>query len=207
MNHTTTSPSQLLETIRIKDGAIKHLQYHQTRANEAALEIWQQPAPNLNQLLENEQIPQEGVWRCRIIFDQEQQSVTFTPHQARPVSSLKIVYDNEIDYHLKWLQREAIDQLFVQRETCDDILIVKNNYITDTSIANLIFWDNQKWLTPHQPLLNGTCRQRLINTGFLHEAEIKINNLSLFKKIGFINALIDENNIPVIDISESEIRF
>jgi 4-amino-4-deoxychorismate lyase len=44
----------------------------------------------------------------------------------------------------------------------EEIIIVKNNCITDTSYTNLLFLKDEKWYTPSTYLLNGVMRQHLL---------------------------------------------
>jgi 4-amino-4-deoxychorismate lyase len=80
--------------------------------------------------------------------------------------------------------------LFTQRQNHDDILIVKNGLITDTSYSNVAFFDGQLWFTPHQPLLPGTARARLLHEGCLQEAKITLTDLHRFEKCSLINAML-----------------
>ena len=67
--------------------------------------------------------------------------------------------------------------------------MLKNSLITNTSIANLIF-DGKKWLTPKTPLLNGTTRARLLESGFLSQEDINVTMLLNAKKLGIMNAMM-----------------
>ncbi len=89
---------------------------------------------------------------------------------------------NKIEYSKNNLNRDSLNKLFEQKESCDEIMIFKNSLLTDTSIANIaIFYDNS-WITPKKPLLNGTTRQRYINSGFIKEADITLAMLKKCKK-------------------------
>ena len=63
------------------------------------------------------------------------------------------------DYSFKFSNRKAIDDLLKFRNGCDDILIVRNGLITDTSYSNVVFRKDNMYFTPNFPLLNGTKRQ------------------------------------------------
>ena len=101
------------------------------------------------------------------------------------------MYDDTIEYAKKSTDRERIDTLFELREECDDILIVKNGHITDTSIANIALYKEGLWYTPTSPLLRGTTRQRLLESGFLHTTDIKVQDLHKYSKIALLNAMVD----------------
>jgi len=102
------------------------------------------------------------------------------------------VEDNNIKYNYKYYDRSKINELFEQKGECDDILIVKKGFVTDTSFANIIFCDEGKWITPSTPLLPGTTRQRLIENKTIFEKEILAKNLYNFKKIRIINSMMEQ---------------
>jgi 4-amino-4-deoxychorismate lyase len=80
--------------------------------------------------------------------------------------------------------------LHKQKGNADDVLIIKNNEVTDTSFANVIFFDGNRWVTPKHPLLPGTQRAFLLENGIISEAVIKFSDIPAFQKIRIINAMI-----------------
>jgi 4-amino-4-deoxychorismate lyase len=84
-----------------------------------------------------------------------------------------------------------------------DILLVKNDLITDTSFSNIILWDGNAWYTPSVPLLKGTKREFYLDKKIIHLRDIRLNELHYFKKIRLINAMLDigeGEDIPVGNI-------
>jgi len=180
----------LIETIRVLNGIPQHLIWHERRMARAGNEFWPGsetiiPGPLLNVPIEFS----TGVVRCNIIFNRTTHDVTFRHYKKRLVTSLKLVHCNTVDYHVKYRDRTILEQLFKMRGDCDEILIVKEGIITDTSMSNIIFFDGRKWVTPAKPLLKGTCRERLLEEGWLHEQEIRVEDLPLFKGCKLINAM------------------
>lgn len=180
--------NEFLETIRIKDGKIFNLSYHQKRY-ESVLKHFH--IDKIKKLQDYINPPKTGLYRCRVVYDFNDIHVTFYPYTKREVNSLKLVYDDTIDYPFKYTNRQKIDELFKQKAKCDDILIVKNSLITDTSIANIAFYKNSNWFTPKTPLLKGTTRQRLIDDGKLIPKDITVDEIHTFSKIALLNAMID----------------
>jgi 4-amino-4-deoxychorismate lyase len=82
------------------------------------------------------------------------------------VSSLHLIESDTINYTYKSTHREELNALYAQRGMADDILIVKDGYLTDTSIANIALYDGHTWFTPAHPLLQGTKRAELLNDQF-----------------------------------------
>ena len=88
---------------------------------------------------------------------------------------------------------------------CDEIIIVKNNLICDTSKANIAIFLNKEWLTPKIPLLKGTTMQRYINNGTLKQKDITVDMLKQSSKIALLNAMIDFdiiNNFSLKDTND-----
>lgn len=43
--------------------------------------------------------------------------------------------------------RTQLDELFSKRENCDEVIILKNGIVTDTSIANIAIFYENTWIT------------------------------------------------------------
>lgn len=149
------------------------------------------------------QIPaicESGVYKCRVIYAEDLFRVEFLPYTPRPIRSLKLVVDDSIDYVWKYEDRSALERLFAQKGDCDDILIVKNGFLTDGSYSNLAFYDGSSWFTPEAPLLNGIQRERLLGEGQIQTASIQVEDLKSFSQIGLINAMLELGDC-VVDVA------
>jgi 4-amino-4-deoxychorismate lyase len=180
----------LFETIRIDNGILMHTAWHETRMNLSRRELWNLHNPLLLSTIV--QIPEKwktGLVQCNVTYGRDLSSVTYKPYIKRKVKSMKLIECNNIDYHLKRSDRSILDDLFSRKGDCDEIIIIKNGYITDTSISNLIFFEGRNWFTPKTPLLKGTCRQRLLKEGKISEMEIRVEDLWRFAGLIMINAM------------------
>jgi 4-amino-4-deoxychorismate lyase len=189
----------LVESIKLKDGVIANLEYHQQRVDRSKNELF----PGAGRILLADQISipencQSGTFKVRVLYGETLHRVEFEPYVLRRVESLKVVCHESIDYHLKFTDRAVLEQLFAQRENCDDIIIIKNGLLTDSFAGNLLFSDGKRWVTPSSPLLKGTKRQFLLDQGIITEKSIRTEDLSGFECAGIINAMIDFNEMPVI---------
>lgn len=181
--------NSFFETIKINKKHIFHLQHHQKRYENVLSFFGKSNFENLQNFIAP---PDDSLYRCKLIYDHDAiKSVEYYPYQKREVKSLKIIHDDTIEYQMKFLNRDNIDALFSKKDDCDDVLIVKNNLVADTSIANVAFYDGKKWLTPAQPLLQGTTRQRFLDANELHLADIRVEDLKSFEKVALLNAMID----------------
>jgi 4-amino-4-deoxychorismate lyase len=193
--------SLLIETIKCKNGELVNLRFHQARLNLSRKALFR--SKQEISLLKAVQVPeqiQHGLYRCRVLYGEVIEKIEFIPHTIRPVRSLKLVMDNHIDYRYKLTDRKHIEQLFEQRANCDDVLIVKNGFITDSSIANTVFWDGSRWWTSDTPLLPGTQRARLIVEKKIFVCNITPSDLHKYQKAGLINAMQDLEEMPEIPV-------
>lgn len=177
----------LLETIRCEHGVVHHLHYHQQRLNRSLKELGIKASYPLDTIIKP---PDNTLYRCRFLANDIQYMVEYHPYTQRAISTLRLIEDNTIDYPHKFANRRELDTLFEQRNGCDDILIVKNSLITDTSIANIAFWLDKQWLTPHTPLLYGTTRERLLKEHLIKTAHISPNDALKAPKIMLFNAMM-----------------
>ena len=178
---------QLIETIKALNGTLFHLEYHQQRLQRSLKVMNSHAVLNLSAVLSP---PDQGLIRCRVLYDEHQIiDVSYHPYCVRTIDTLQAVTDNTIEYSLKSADRSPLDRLFLQRGDADDILIIKDGLVTDTTIANVVFFDGVHWLTPLSPLLMGTTRHRLIDERKIIEDEIRVEDISHFSKVAIMNAM------------------
>ncbi len=181
--------SRFLETIKIVDGEIFNLEYHQKRYESVLESLDIKNIQNLGDFINP---PAWGLYRCRLVYDRENIEVAYHEYKKREIKSLKLIFENDIEYAQKSTDRKGIEALFKAREEGDDILVIKNLFVTDTSIANIAFQTSSgEWVTPRNPLLKGTTRARLLDEGKIKEADIKVQELRGFSKVALLNAMID----------------
>ena len=180
--------NNLLETIQAIDGEIQYLSYHQARYENSLRTLNKKIKYDLKEFITP---PSEGVYRCRVIYNENDINVTYHPYTFNEINSLKLLTDDTIDYPLKYENRTELDRLFDLRKECDDILIVKNSLLTDTSKANIALFDGSKWYTPKNPLLQGTSRARYLDEGRIFERTLHVKDLSGFSKVAVLNAMVD----------------
>jgi len=185
-----------LETIKSVDGKLLYLEYHQKRL-DVALET--SGIHNLQSIL---QPPSLGTYRCRVLYDKESCFIEYLKYQKRDIKKLKVVLNDVISYEKKYADRRDLEKILEQKEDCDDVLIVKNGFVTDTTIANIAFYDGEKWLTPKKPLLFGTTRARLLEMAKIVERDIQIEEIYKYQKVALMNAMIDFDIIAVENIGE-----
>jgi len=180
-------PKPLLETLRCEGGEVHHLPYHQQRLNRSLQAVGTMTTYNLSTLITP---PDKALYRCRFLYTPTSFSIEFHPYTPRTIATLRIIHDDTLNYPLKYAQRDALNLLFEQRKGADDVLIVQNNYLTDTTIANIALYLDHQWLTPQTPLLKGTTRERLINEGKITTAHLTVFDVKNATKIALMNAMM-----------------
>lgn len=192
---------QLFETIKLQDGKLFNLEYHNYRMNLTRKNLFSSKNEiQLNEYLGKIFLPDRGLYKIKVIYKDKIINTEIEKYNFKKIESLKLIEDNEIDYSYKYVDRQNLNNLLSKKGKCSDILIIKNKLVTDTSYSNVIFFDGNKWFTPAHPLLSGTKRKRLIDENKIVEVEIKKNDLKLFKKLRMINAFMDFENVIEISI-------
>jgi 4-amino-4-deoxychorismate lyase len=185
--------SRFIETIKIQNGLPCKLPLHEARLQRTRQHFFPDAPPTLP-LADWLQVPahcKTGIYKCRVIYARELLQVEFSPYTPRPIRSLKLVVDDAIDYAWKYEDRSALNHLFWQKADCDDILIVKNGRLCDSSYSNLAFYDGEAWYTPETPLLHGIQREQLLQEGRLQAVTIRVEDLKSFSQIALINAMLE----------------
>lgn len=194
---------QYIESLRVVDGHICNLAYHQQRMNKTRLEVFGQPTPLLlNDVFKAIKAP-SGLAKLRFVYDEAGiHDISCTPYTRKNIHSLHLVTANDIDYRYKSVDRSALNQLKEKQGECDEILIIRNNHITDTSYTNVALYDGRQWFTPSTPLLPGTMRQSLLDKGILQEREILVSDIPQYQQISLFNAMMElgEVVLPVKNI-------
>lgn len=180
-----------LETICISNGVPQNLGAHQQRMQETALHFGFKapPLPDLQSQLPNSM--QVGAVKCSVIYHDELLSVRFLPYRAKYIKSLKLVDGDDIEYSYKYSNRSSLQILLNQKGVCDDIVIVQEGMITDTSFSNVVFKQGDEYFTPSTFLLNGTKRQKLLRAGIIKETSISVSDLPKFESVHLVNAMLD----------------
>ncbi len=192
----------LLESIRCNDGLFPLLSYHQQRVQHTFALLWPgQKAPDLQAFLNNHPVPDRGLYKCRLLYGRSVSEPVYQHYLMRPPEKLRLLAANHISYHLKWTNRDELNSMFDMRGDCDDVLIVRNGLITDTTYCNIAFLRNGLWFTPVVPLLEGVRRASLLDQGLVKPMTITAEQLGLFTHFKVFNAMIGWDDCPPIPVS------
>src|SRR5690606_5802083 len=187
---------RLIETICVRDGQILHLSDHQDRMERSIFHLFGSHSPPL--LEEYLEVPLEfntGWVKCRVLYDQAIREITWNAYQIRSISSIGLVYNDAVNYSWKFEDRSVFDQAIRAART-DDVIMIRDGYLTDASYANIILKSGSDWITPSTPLLPGTQRKRLLESRAIQAEPIRVRDLVHFEGIKYINAMLDIERSP-----------
>ncbi|QPB42275.1 aminotransferase class IV family protein [Rodentibacter haemolyticus] len=182
----------LFETLAIEQGEIQNIDDHQARYEHSLHQFYGKSAVNIFSLFELIQPPehlQNKLIRCRIDYNDKTTFVQYFEYTRKIYRTFQPVICDEIEYGLKYTNRGLLNTLFAQRRDCDEIMIIKKGKVTDCSIGNLIFRQENHWFTPDTPLLQGTQREKLLREGKIQQAAIYVQDIKKFDEIRLINAM------------------
>ena len=194
---------QFVETLCWDNDYFRNLPYHEARFNATRREcLGAHGALPLQPLLQTLTLG-KGKWKVRLVYDRNGvQELTAQLYTMRSIASLQVVCCDTIAYDYKSTDRQIFTKLLAQRNACDEILILRQGLVTDTSYTNVAFFDGYAWFTPRTPLLCGTMRAALLAQGLLHERAIGYCDWHNYQRIMLFNAMIgwEECVLPVTNI-------
>jgi 4-amino-4-deoxychorismate lyase len=197
--------SLLVESIRIENGRILNISYHNERMARTLYNIYGLSAkPDLENVIVVPESAGSGIYKCRVLYDDKTTEVEFLPYTFNRVRTLRVIFSDEICYPYKYINRDRINSLVNMKGEADDILIVKYGKVTDSSSANLILKNAEgSWITPLTYLLPGTRRANLLKNGLIREADVPYADISQYSVLKLINAMQgfdDAEEIPVSNL-------
>jgi 4-amino-4-deoxychorismate lyase len=193
--------SLLIESIKLLDGTFYNLSHHEQRMNRSLKSLCGvHDHVDLEVLLSKVDTPAQGLFKCRIVYDDTSREIEFHPYQYKKIQSLRVVEHDRIHYEFKYTDRKLINRLYELRKNCDDILIVRRGFVTDSSYSNIVFRKNNHWVTPWSALLKGTQRQKLIEHNIIQEDDIRVEDIQTFQSFKLINAMFEFDG-DEIDVS------
>ena len=194
--------SRFIESIKVEDQKIFLVELHQKRMNETFSHFGKECKIDIQSLFLKLEHDVDGLYKFRIEYDLDNNLKTqIVPHAISEHDDFELVIDNELDYHFKSADRTQFQKL-KEKSEADEIIIIKENQITDTSYSNLLFLKDKTWFTPKTYLLNGVMRQSLLASKKIKEMEITIDNIKEYSHFQLINALNDFDEMFIYPIEK-----
>ena len=194
--------SQFIESIKVEDQEMFLLEYHQKRVNDTFAHFGKEGSIDLEKIFKNLNHDEDGLYKLRLTYDLDKKFRTvMIPYAIPEIQDFRLVENNIYDYSFKFEDRKELEKMKAKSKA-EEIIIVKNNHITDTSFSNLLFLKGKDWFTPATYLLNGVQRQHLLKKKKIKEAEITLQNIKEFSHFQLINALNDFDDMFIYPISK-----
>ncbi|MCA6067275.1 aminotransferase class IV [Chryseobacterium sp. RG1] len=192
--------SQFIESIKVEDQKVFLLELHQKRINQTFSHFGKEGSIDLKKIYEKLEHDEDGLFKLRLVYDLDKKVRTqMIPYAIPEIADFQLVENNSFDYSFKFEDRKELDKMKMKAKT-EEIIIVKNNHITDTSFSNLLFLKGKDWFTPSTYLLDGVQRQNLLKQKKIKETEITLQNIKQFSHFQLINALNDFDDMFIYPI-------
>ena len=198
---------QLLETIYLKDGQFQNIEYHNARMANSQKDLFGKISPiNIGENIEILTEYKTGEYRCRVIFGNDIEEINFIQYEEKPIKKLKLIDIGDWDYSYKFADRSFMSNLLNDNPEVDEVIMTKNGFITDCTIANLAFYDGKNWFTPSTPLLKGTKRSQLLDKGLITEREIRVTDIYQYEGVCLINCFrnLGLKNLVCLNLDSSD---
>lgn len=193
---------RFIESIKIEDQKIFLADYHQKRINETFAHFGKEGSLDVVKIFKNLEHDEDGLYKLRIAYDLDRNYRTqLIPYAVSEISDFYLVENNTYNYSFKFEDRTELESM-KRMAGAEEIIIVRNNHITDTSFSNLLFLKNRTWYTPSTYLLNGVMRRHLLDARKIKETEITLQNIGEFTHFQIINALNDFDDMFVYPINK-----
>ena len=132
----------LLESIKILNGKAQNLSYHQHRFEASYFKMYGKlTSIQLTNLIQVPEDYRSGVVKLRLLYNETDCFCQYDDYKKRDIKTLQLIVADQLNYDLKWTNRKVFDDLKNKAHRADDILIIKNGRLTDTSFSNIIFYD------------------------------------------------------------------
>ena len=181
--------SQFIESIKVEDKQVFLLDQHQKRVNETFSYFGKETPLNLDEIFKSLEHDEDGLYKMKITYDLTGKYRTqMIPYAISEIADFQLVENNIYDYSFKFEDRKELEKMKILSKAAE-IIIVKNNHITDSSYSNVLFKKGKDWFTPKTYLLNGVQRQHLLQSKKIKETDITLQNLSEYTHFQLINAM------------------
>ena len=193
----------LFESICVENYQIKLSEFHQKRMDNSYLKLFNVKNKwSIKKIFESLKIESNQKYKLRINYSQSKYSISLKKYFKKKIRSLQCLELNDYSYDLKYTDRSVIDKNNKLKSLSDDILIIKNGFVTDSSYCNIVFFDGLSWVTPKFPLLKGVQRNFLLKNKKIFKKKIKVSDISKYKSFVLINSMIEFNTNDAVNINK-----
>ena len=186
---------RLLETVKIENGELKNIYYHNERMNRSR-RIFFGAKNDIDISKLKIDIPIGAIYRLRILYTLYIEKIEILPYRPKNIKKLKIV-EASFDYSFKYENRSCFEKLFESYSGYDDFILTRDGFLTDTTIANIALKKDNRWFTPKTPLLGGTVRNKLLDENVLIPKDISKEDIKSYDELALMNAMIGFKRLEI----------
>ncbi|HMS70680.1 MAG TPA: aminotransferase class IV [Saprospiraceae bacterium] len=183
---------QLLESIRIENGKVRLMDWHNARAERSMADLFGiRQKMDMRKYIVLDQDHKQDIHKCRIVYGKHGvEKVEISTYPPRIIQKIKIVEGGNISYPYKTLERPALDRLYGQRGQHDEICILNSEgFVTDAYYFNFVFEVGGSYFTPSHALLPGVMKAYLEFHNRITQTAIHVDDIHKFERVHLINAM------------------
>jgi 4-amino-4-deoxychorismate lyase len=191
----------MFETLKWVDGRVHLIDFHQKRLARSLVIVGNDHhcVPSLESHIQAYPGPENGVYKCHVTYDATGNlfSPNYVAYQPRMIRSLVCREASRIDYSLKWEDRSDLQCIGSDLSCDEEVLILRDGWITDTRYSNVVFGDGSEWVTPETYLLPGVKRAALLNRGLVRSIPMRVDDMKRYPYCSLINAMLDPGEVMI----------
>ena len=85
--------SRLIESIKLTGGQFPNWEYHQLRMEQSTKELYGGEGHfKLEEFLRQQKFPNEGLFKCRLLYDEKSREIEFVPYKAKSIRELRDLF-------------------------------------------------------------------------------------------------------------------
>ncbi len=178
------------ETIRIQDGRIQLLDYHQRRMNRVFRYFYPGHRPHaIADLVELDKYQGASVVKCRLDYSHHTFSCEYSTYHLRSILKL-VPIESTISYPFKYADRTELDAISTKVHKSEEPLLIAHGRLKETTFGNVIFRIDNRWVTPMYPMFYGIMREFLVSSGQIEMADLFLEDLDRCDQIKIVNAMM-----------------
>ena len=193
--------SLFIETIQLIDGQPMRIDFHQARVDRSLNSFYGSHTHfDLQTCIDVPEPFRNGVAKCRVVYKKKVVDIHYGNYSEKRPKCIKLV-ESDVRYAFKFADRMVFQELLESNPGYDDVILTRNGLITDSTYCNLLFRKQGAWYTPEEPLLEGTRRASLLQSGLVRTAKIHKNDLDHYDALMLVNALLEFKAARALPIS------
>jgi 4-amino-4-deoxychorismate lyase len=180
-----------VEEIKCLHGEYLNLEWHAIRIDRTLRHFFGKPFvhSSLKDFLPF--ASRERLQKCTLIYSDSLLTAKLSSYMLPAIKSMGIVSVNKLDFSYKMEDRSELIKIREFAGT-DEVIIVKNDFVTNASTANLVFKDQEgAFFTPLHYIHSGTKRQFYLKEKIMTTYPIKAADIQNYQTVYIINAMID----------------